>query len=173
MDPLSVIFIPGGYAAALVLLSPLSVLAHRWWQRRGRARNADRGCGRCATTFTLTDELYWFSGLLVCAPCAAALRRRLTIGLKAVAALTGLFALTSGGALALSVAQGGPGLGWWLDGRWIPLLLPSVGLGLATATVVARGKRANRLAAAVSRTQLAPGRDPHAMTQLRIRARDA
>ncbi|HEY0971798.1 MAG TPA: hypothetical protein VGE02_12590 [Gemmatimonadales bacterium] len=114
MDPLTVIFVPGGYAAALVLLSPLGVLAHRWWRRRGLQRNADRCCGRCAARFTLADELYWFSGLLVCATCAAALRRRMKVGLPVVATVAGMFALTSGGALALSVAQGGPGLHWWL-----------------------------------------------------------
>lgn len=90
------------------------------------------------------------------------------IGLPAAAAAAGLFALTSGGALVASVAQGGPGFGWWLDGRWIPLLLPSLCLGLAAVALVVRGKRSNRLAAAVSRTLLQPGRDPQAMTQLRI-----
>ncbi len=90
------------------------------------------------------------------------------IGLPAAAAAAGLFALTSGGALVASVAQGGPGFGWWLDGRWIPLLLPSLCLGLAAVALVARGKRSNRLETAVSRTLLQPGRDPQAMTQLRI-----
>ena len=177
MDPLSVIFVPGAVAAALALLSPVGVLALRWWQRRGRGRNGVRRCARCAAAFSVADELYWFGGLLVCAGCATTVRRCLVVGLPALAVTAGAFAVSSGTALAVSVAQGGPGLEFWLASRWIPLLLPSAGLAAATGVLVALGKRANRLAAGSSATALHPGRHPDAigrmMTQLRLRARDA
>ena len=169
LDPLSVIFVPGSLAAMLATLSPIGVLAHRWWRSRGLQRNARRCCGRCDAAFAVADELYWFGGLLVCAGCAATLRRRLAVALPAAAAVAGTFALTSGSALAVSLAGGGPELAWWLDGRWIPLLLPSVGVALATAGLVVRGKRANRLAAD-GRRALDPGHDPTAPVRLRLHA---
>ena len=154
MDPLSVIFVPGGAVAALVLLSPVGIVLERLWRARGRRRNATHTCARCAVRFALSDDRFWFAGLLVCSSCATTLRRRLRIALPALAAVASTFALTSGTALAVSLARNGPSLGWWLDGRWIPLLLPSVGLGLAAASVIALGKRANRLAAGSWSTSL-------------------
>jgi hypothetical protein len=83
----------------------------------------------------------------ICERCAHTLRRRLGVAFPVIAGGVILFALTSGTAFVTSLARGGPGLGWWLDGRWIPLLLPSIGVAGITVAAVAMSKRANRLAA--------------------------
>jgi hypothetical protein len=91
------------------------------------------------------------AGIEICEACAQRLRRFLKFALPVVAVGASVFAVTSGTAFFVSMTTGGPSLSWWLDGRWIPLLTPSVGVGLLTWLMVRLGKGANRDAEASPR----------------------
>lgn len=143
IDPLSVIFVPGGTAAALVLFAgPLVVLLQRRWRREARRRNARFHCARCQAPLAI-DDLFLFNGAHVCGRCADTWRRRLRFLVPTVLTVAVGFGISSLSALVASTVSGGPGLGWWLDGRWIPLLLPSVGLAGALFAAMRLGIRAN------------------------------
>lgn len=169
MDPVSVIFVPGAIAAALALLSPVALLGHRFWRRRGFERNDERRCGRCRATFSVADDLYRASGVLVCARCASTLRRRISILIPGALATAATLGVSSGVALWLIESSGGFGLSWWLDTRWIPLLLPSVGTFGATILTVRAAKRANEVAAGSDRTTLLPRFHPFGPARLALR----
>jgi hypothetical protein len=155
MDPLAVIFIPGGLtAAALVFGAPVAAMGYLAWRWRARRRVGRGACGRCGESFAADGERFLATGVVICEPCAHTLRGRLRITLPLVALGATVFAVTSGSAFVLSLLRGGPHLEWWLDGRWIPLLLPSAGIGLLTWGMVAAGKRANRVATAAAFTRL-------------------
>ncbi len=157
IDPLSVIFVPGGTAAALVLfVGPLLLLRQRLWIREARRRNAQLHCARCDSLLVI-DDLFTFQGAHVCGRCATTLRRRFRIAIPAALAVAAGFGITSVTALVASVTAGGPGLSWWLDGRWIPLLLPSAGLAAATIAFLRLGRRANRLREAAPWAELDSG----------------
>ena len=151
MDPLRVIFVPGGLVATAMLVGlPVAAAIYGIWRWRAQRRVARGGCGRCGTAFASADAQYLVTGVTICERCANRLRRRLGVALPVITAGVVLFALTSGTAFITSLVRGGPELGWWLDGRWIPLLLPSLGVAGITAAAVALSKRANRLAAGSS-----------------------
>jgi len=157
IDPLAVIFLPGGAVAALALfVGPLVVLRHHLWRRKARQLNARRCCARCGDELEI-DELYLYFGTYVCAQCAPALRRRLTIVIPMTLLAATVFGVSSAAAFFASMRSGGPELAWWLDGRWIPLLLPSVGVATLTGTIVTLGKRANRLRNAAVWREVDPG----------------
>lgn len=157
IDPLSVIFVPGGTAAALVLfVGPLLILRQTLWRREARRRNAHLRCARCEAPLAI-DELFLFHGAHVCDRCATTLRRRFQVAVPAVLAIAAGFGISSFTALVASVASGGPGLAWWLDGRWIPLLLPSAGLAIATIAFLRLGKRANQQKEAAPWVELEAG----------------
>lgn len=112
-DPFAVIFLPGGTAAAILLLA---------------------GPG-----------LHLFQGAHVCGTCASTRRRRFRFANPALLVMAAGFGVSSFSAFAQLVGSGRTELGWWLDGRWIPLLLPSVGVAAATWLFIKWGRRANRL----------------------------
>lgn len=144
LDPLTVIFVPGGTAAALVLFAgPLLALRQRLWHRAARRRNASFRCARCAAPLVI-DDLFLFHGAHVCGTCARTLRQRFRVAIPAALAVALGFGISSLTALVVSATSGGPELSWWLDGRWIPLLLPSVGLAAATLAFLRVAERANR-----------------------------
>ncbi len=157
VDPLAVIFIPGGTAAALVLfVGPLLVLRQWQWRREARRRNAQLRCARCGSLLAI-DDLFTFHGAHVCGGCATTLRRRFRIAIPAALAVAAGFGITSFTALLASLTSGGPGLSWWLDGRWIPLLLPSAGLAAATIAFLRLSRRANRRRDAAAWSELESG----------------
>lgn len=157
IDPLSVIFVPGGTAAALLLfVGPLVALRQYLWRRDARRRNAALQCARCGASLVI-DDLYLFNGAHVCGGCATTLRRRLGVAVPLALLVAGGFAVSSFSALFVSLTGGGPGLSWWLDGRWIPLLLPSAGLAAATVALLKLGQRANRLRNAAAWVELEAG----------------
>jgi hypothetical protein len=157
IDPLAVIFVPGGTAAALVLfVGPLLVLRQWQWRRQARARNARLRCARCEATLAI-DELHLFQGAHICLGCATTLRSRFRIAVPAALTVALGFGISSLSALVVSLTSGGPEFSWWLDGRWIPLLLPSVGLGAATVAFLHFSQRANRLRASAPWVELEPG----------------
>ena len=157
MDPLSVVFVPGGIAAALVLfVGPLLALRQRQWRRQARARNAHFRCARCDAGLTI-DALHLFQGAHICHDCATTLRSRFLIAVPTVLSIALGFGVSSLTAMVVSLTSGGPEFSWWLDGRWIPLLLPSVGLGAATFAFLRLSQRANRLRSTAPWVELEPG----------------
>ena len=144
IHPLEVIFWSGAAAIALTLVSPLFMLRHAVWRRRAEQLNAHSRCGRCGQQLPI-DSLYLYAGKYVCPSCAVSLRRMLSFILPAATGTAVLLAVSSGSALLISRLTGGPGLDWWLDWRWIPLMLPSVGTAVATAFAVSARRRANLL----------------------------
>ena len=144
-DPFSVIFLPGGTAAALVLfVGPLILLRQFLWRREARRRNARLRCARCEAPLAI-DDLFLFHGAHVCGQCATTLRRRFRIAIPVALVAAATFAVSSFSAFGYLLGSGRTGLDWWLDGRWIPLLLPSAGLAAATLLFLKLGRRANRL----------------------------
>ena len=154
MDPLAVIFIPGGLTAgALLFGAPVATIGYLAWRWRAQRRVERGSCGRCGESFAGDAARFLVTGVHICAPCADTLRRRLRVALPIVMISATVLAITSGTALFVSRLRGGPQVDWWLDGRWIPLSLPSVGVGLLTWAAIALSKRMNRL-----RTFSAPAR---------------
>jgi hypothetical protein len=146
MDPLAVVFIPGGLTAAALLLGvPIAAASHLIWRRRARRRVARHACGHCGQEFRVEGDQFLVTGIRICEPCALAFRRRLGILLPLISIATAFFAITSTTAFVISVRHSGPELAWWLHGRWIPLLLPSVGIATVTAIAVMAAKLANRM----------------------------
>lgn len=157
IDPLSVIFVPGGIAAALVLfVGPLLALRQLQWRRQARLRNAQFKCARCDAPLAI-DALHLFQGAHICSSCATTLRRRFQIVIPTALAVAVGFGVSSLSAFVVSATSGGPELAWWLDGRWIPLLLPSVGFAGATLAFVRLSQRANRLRQAAPWVELEAG----------------
>ena len=145
VDPLSVIFLPGAVAAALVLfVGPLLVIRQIQWRRRARERNARFHCARCQATLAV-DVLHLFHGAHICANCATTLRRRFLVAIPVTLLVALGFRISSFTALVTSHTPGGPEFTRWLDGRWIPLTLPSLGLAGLTYAFVRLSQRANRL----------------------------
>jgi hypothetical protein len=127
MDPLAVVFIPGGLtAAALLFGAPAAMIGHLIWRRRAQRRAARHACGHCGQALLTEADQFLVTGIRICEPCALAFRRRLHLALPLITITAAIFAVTSATAFAFSVRHGGPELSWWLDGRWIPLILPSV-----------------------------------------------
>jgi hypothetical protein len=158
MGPLAVIFIPGGLTAgALLFGAPVVAVGYLAWRWRARRRIERGSCGRCGESFATDAARFLVTGMLICEPCAHTLRRRLRIGLPVITIAATVFAITSGTAFVVSRLRGGPGFDWWLDGRWIPLSLPSIGIGMLTVAAIAFGKRMNRL-----RTRNSPSAVPTA-----------
>ena len=154
IDPLSVIFVSGAFATMTVLASPVLVLGHTLWRRRAKRLNRKGCCGRCGARFTI-DALFIFSGVYICPACAAALRSRLKVILPLIAITVIACAVSSGTALVSTLTQpGGTHIAWWMGGRLIPLLMPSVGVALATGALIAVGKRRNQLTQAQSSEQV-------------------
>jgi hypothetical protein len=152
VDPLAAIFIPGGLTmAALAFGVPTAAAGYAAWRWRAGRRVARGRCGRCGAAFAPAGERFLATGIGICAPCGHTLRRRLGVLLPALALAACVFAVTSGTAFVASAGRGGPELAWWLDGRWVALLLPSVGVGLLTWGLAAAAKRANRAAARAGR----------------------
>ncbi len=145
MDPLAVIFLPGGTIFGVLLFgAPLAFLGFRWWRRRAHQRVAAACCGDCGQRFDWSQPQFLAAGVEICESCAKRMRRTLGFALPALAIGAGCFAISSGTAFAVSLATGGPSLAWWLDSRWIPLLTPSVGIAALTWVLIRFGKRANR-----------------------------
>jgi hypothetical protein len=157
MDPLAVIFIPGALAAgALLFGAPLAAIGYLAWRWQARRRVGRGSCGRCGESLAGDAARFLVTGVLICEPCADTLRRRLRIALPMVTIAATVFAITSSTAFVVSRLRGGPRLEWWLDGRWIPLSLPSVGIGLLTWGAIAVSKRMNRLRASSAAEQVDP-----------------
>lgn len=143
IDPFAAIFVPGGTAAGIVLFAgPLVWLRQRLWRRQARVRNAALQCARCEARLAI-DDLYLFHGAHVCGRCASTLRRRFMFAVPLALVVATGFGISSFTAFAHLVGSGRTELAWWLDGRWIPLLLPSVGLAAATWLFLRLGRRAN------------------------------
>lgn len=156
-DPLSLIFVPGGTAAAIVLFgTPLVLLLLKRWRHVARRRNRSFRCARCEAPLAI-DDLYLLGGAHVCGDCATTWRRRLRVAVPAALVVAAGLAVSSFSALVASTARGGPGLAWWLDSRWIPLLLPSVGLAAATLLAMRLGIRANARRRAAAWAELEDG----------------
>ncbi len=136
-----------------LLASPLVVLRQIVWKRQALKLNSERRCGRCKRLLGI-DPLYLYGGVYVCPDCATRHRTRLQRLLPATFTLAGILALTSATAFVVSSLDGRPWLAWWLDGRWFPLILPSVGLALATAIAITIGRRANQLRGAKDAREL-------------------
>jgi hypothetical protein len=142
-DPFAVVFVPGGTAAAIVLFAgPLLWLRQHLWRRRARRRNAALQCARCQSPLAI-DELFLFHGAHVCGSCASTLRRRFSLAVPAALLVATGFGISSFTAFTHLVGSGRTEIAWWLDGRWIPLLLPSIGLAAATWLFLRLGRRAN------------------------------
>ena len=164
MDPLAAIFIPGGLTAgALLFGAPLASIAYLAWRWRARRRVGRGSCGRCGELFAGDAARFLVTGVLICETCADTLRRRLRIALPVVTIAATMFAITSAAAFVVSRLRGGPPLEWWLDGRWIPLSLPSVGIGLLTWGAVAVSKRMNRLRASSAQVDPPPVAKQHSL----------
>jgi hypothetical protein len=149
MDPHTVIFLPGGTIFGVILFSgPLAALAFSWWRRRARARIAKACCGNCGQRFDFAQQQYLVAGIEICEPCASTMKRALRVVLPTIAVSAVVFAITSGTAFAIAITSRLSSLDWWLDGRWIPLLTPSVGVASLTWLLIKLGKRANRAAEA-------------------------
>lgn len=148
MDPLSVIFIPGGTIfGTLMFALPMAALGLRWWRRRGLAHVARSCCGNCGRPFDWSRPQYLVAGVEVCDACGGTMRRVARVVLPAIAVVACAFGISSATAWTISRLTGGPELAWWLDGRWIPLLTPSVGLAGLTWAIIRLGRRVNREAA--------------------------
>ena len=141
-DPLWFVFGPGAAACVAVLALPVGLLMRSRYRRRAAARNREGRCGHCSAELVAGSAvgLYLVEGRYICAECAPVLRRRLWVLLPTLGALAIIAAASSTyGALA-----GGPGLGWYLNSRLIPLLLPAGGLGWGLFGGVRLMKRLNR-----------------------------
>src|SRR5262245_9121196 len=107
MNPLTVIFVPGGLTAATMLFgAPLVAAGYAAWRWRALRRVARGGCGRCGATLAADGTRFLVTGVAICEPCASTLRRRLTVGLPVIAAGVCVFALSSGAAFVTSLATG-------------------------------------------------------------------
>lgn len=145
MDPLSVIFVPGGTIfGTLMFALPLAAIGLRWWRRRGLARVSRACCGNCGRAFDWSRPQYLVAGVEICDGCGVAMRRVARVVLPTIGVMACVFGISSSTAWVVSRLSGGPELAWWLDGRWIPLLTPSVGLVAVTWAIVRLGRRANR-----------------------------
>lgn len=157
IDPLSMIFVPGGTLAAMaVFVSPLLVLRHVLWRREARRLNNETRCARCGDRLAI-DALFLYAGAYHCSVCATKLRRRFTVAIPVLLLGALGFGVSSGTAFIASLTGGGPELAWWFDGRWIPLLLPSVGVAATTVLLVKLGKRANLLRSSAAWAEVEPG----------------
>jgi hypothetical protein len=156
MDPLAFIFLTGAIASVVALASPVFIVQHMLWRRRARLLNADARCGRCRRALPIS-ELYLYSGRYVCGSCGAALRTRMRRWLPVALGTAVVCGISAFSALAVSFATQGPQLQWWLSGRLIPLLLPSVGFATATITAVRVGQWANALSNRRARAELDAG----------------
>ena len=118
MDPLTVIFVPGGLtAAALLFGAPVAAIAHLIWRRRARRRLARHACGHCGQVSQPDADQFLVTGIRICESCAHAFQRRLRFALPVITITAALFAVTSASAFVVSLLRGGPELAWWLDGR--------------------------------------------------------
>lgn len=160
-DPLALVFGLGASAMIAGMAAPIVFVRSLIWRRRAKSRNRQAACGQCGVSLVEASEgPFLYSGIFVCGACAETLRRRLTIALPAlvgvvlVAGVLSAVGFLLGGPLA-----GGPSLQWWLDGRWIALTLPSVGLGGAGWLILRHSKRRNQLVQRTAPVELSPDQD--------------
>lgn len=147
LDPLALVFIPGGLVVASAIVAPLGWAALAWRRKRGLLRNRRARCGRCNEVLRFDGEEqtpFLIQGVYHCPSCAARRRRQYAIGLVALPGVAILAALTT----ATGIVLGGADLSWYLGARLIPVALPSAGLSAWFWWRVRRAKRLNALAAA-------------------------
>jgi len=71
MDPLAVIFIPGGLTAgALLFGAPIATIGYLAWRWRAQRRVERGSCGRCGESFAGDAARFLVTGVHICAPCA-------------------------------------------------------------------------------------------------------
>jgi hypothetical protein len=166
-DPLALVFIPGAAAMVAGMASPFVLLGHFFWRRRAKSRNRRAACGRCgASLVDAPSGSYLYFGIFICSDCADTLRRRLKVALPTLGgAVVVAGVISATGFLFGGPTAGGPGLDWWLNWRWFPLVLPSAGLGGASWLVIAHAKRRNRLEQGSATLELPPDEDVGALLE--------